>query len=98
MVGKFALRNLSKCLDQEWEIPFDVSITVTSTEGKSVHVNAHKAILAMSSKVFKERDIQGYLYMSLYILPTLNVLKINFDKIKGAELFCDEVVRAYKNK
>jgi len=54
MVGKFALRNLSKCLDQEWEIPFDVSITVTSTEGKSVHVNAHKAILAMSSKVFKD--------------------------------------------
>jgi len=54
MVGKFALKNLSKCLDQEWEIPFDVSITVKSSEGKNVYVNAHKAILAMSSKVFKD--------------------------------------------
>ena len=62
MVGKFALKNLSKCLDQEWEIPFDVSISVKSSEGKSVHIKAHKTILAMSSKVFKERDTKGYYY------------------------------------
>jgi len=54
MVGKFASKNLLKCLDQEWEIPFDVSITVKSKDGKTSIVGAHKVILAMSGRVFKD--------------------------------------------
>ena len=87
MVGKFALKNLPKCLDQEWEIPFDVSITVQSGEGNSVSVNAHKTILAMSSKVFKEWDTKGYYYIISIVFPHSIVLNLNFEKMKGTALF-----------
>ncbi len=59
MVGNFAVKNFSKALDEEFDIPFDVELSVSknvSDDDSKVSVErmipCHKLVMSLSSPVF----------------------------------------------
>ena len=62
MVGNFAVKNLSNALDEEYEIPFDVNLRVStnaSYDAGSVMIPCHKLALALSSPFFTKLFFSG---------------------------------------
>ena len=57
-------KNLPKALDESFEIPFDVSFTVISSDGVTETVGAHKIMLALRSEVlrnlFRGDEAEGF--------------------------------------
>ena len=66
MVGNFAVKNFSKALDEEYDIPFDVKLSVSvnvsddDTQGSGpVMIPCHKLVMALSSPVFAKLFFSG---------------------------------------
>ena len=66
MVGNFAVKNLSKALDEEYDIPFDVklsvSVNVSDDDSKGsdlVMIPCHKLVMALSSTAFAKLFFSG---------------------------------------
>ena len=58
-------KNLPKALDESFEIPFDVSFSVISSDGGNTEtVGAHKIMLALRSEVlrnlFRGGEVEGF--------------------------------------
>ena len=54
LVGGFALRNLSRCYDEQFGIPFDVTLDVSDGH-KVQELKAHKFVLSLHSDVLEEK-------------------------------------------
>ena len=63
MVGQFALKNLSRAFDEEYNIPFDVNFRVVRTnvsyDGDAAMIPCHKLALALSSPVLAKLFFSG---------------------------------------
>ena len=53
MVGNLAMRNIVKCSDEHFGVPFDVFWTSCCPDEEEA-VGAHKLVLALNSEVFQK--------------------------------------------
>ena len=95
MVGNFAMRNISKCLDELFGVPFDVFWTSCCPDQEEA-VGAHKLVLALNSEVFQKlfynseaiEDVHVYKdHENKAVIVRLDEVQ-NLDVIKMIVQFC----------
>jgi len=89
MVGNFALRNIGKCLDEHFGVPFDVYWRSSGVgDDQDGAVGAHKMVLALNSEVFQNmfytsdalEDVQVH-----EVCDTKGVV-VELDKVKNLDV------------
>ena len=70
-------KNLPKALDESFEIPFDVSFSVISSDGGNTEtVGAHKIMLALRSEVLRKLDFIDHTHRT----PLSNSIYLNSNR------------------
>ena len=72
MVGNFAVKNFSKALDEDFDIPFDIELSVNSNfsdddreGGVAEMIPCHKIVMALSSPVFAKMFNSGKVHSTI---------------------------------
>ena len=92
LVGGFALRNLSRCYDEQFGIPFDVSLDVSDGQ-KVQELQAHKFVLSLHSDVLEEK-----LRSSVNPTATIALSCEDIEAVKVVIKFCYNIMDPMYNK
>ena len=91
-IGGFLIRNLSRCYDESFGIPFDVSLEVSDGH-KVQELKAHRFVLALHSDVLEEK-----LRSSVNPTATIALSCEDIEAIKVVIKFCYNIMDPMYNK
>ena len=90
LVGGFLLRNLSRCYDESFGIPFDVLLEVSDGH-KVQELRAHRFVLALHSDVL-EKEIRSS------VNPTISLHCEDIEAVEVVIKFCYNIIDPMYNK